>query len=152
MGYAIECDGCLYPEPPPLDIQGRLYDFHSRLGEKPGDGGVELRAALHREEHEELMEALLAMIFFDRSIAAHEPAATEARKALARELADVVYIAYGTAFAFDIDLDAALREIHRAAMSKIVRPNGEPPVFRADGKVLKPPEFVPPDMTKAVTS
>jgi hypothetical protein len=69
------------------------------------------------------------------------------RAKLARELADVVYISYGTAHAFAIDLDAALREIHRAAMRKL---DPATMVVREDGKVMKPPGFVPPDMSQAV--
>ncbi|PTL55736.1 hypothetical protein [Paraconexibacter algicola] len=68
------------------------------------------------------------------------------RSKIARELADVTYVAYTIAWSYGIDLDAALREIHRAAMDKIhanVRREG-------DGKIIKPPGFVPPDMTRAV--
>lgn len=64
---------------------------------------------------------------------------------IARELADVVYVAYTIAWAYGIDLDAALQEIHRAAMSKM-----EANVRREDGKIVKHPGFVPPDMTNAV--
>lgn len=59
-------------------------------------------------------------------------------------MSDVIYVTYGSAWAFGIDLDAALREIHRAAMDKM-----NAGVRRADGKILKPPGFVPPDMTEA---
>lgn len=54
---------------------------------------------------------------------------------LAHELADVVYVAYGTALVHGIDLDAVLAEIHRSNMSKL-GPDGQV-ARRADGKVLK---------------
>lgn len=54
---------------------------------------------------------------------------------LAHELADVVYVAYGTALVHGFDLDAVIAEIHRANMTKI-GPDGEI-ARRADGKVLK---------------
>lgn len=54
---------------------------------------------------------------------------------LAHELADVVYVAYGTALVHGVDLDAVIAEIHRANMTKL-GPNGEI-ARRADGKVLK---------------
>ncbi|MGW3064767.1 pyrophosphohydrolase domain-containing protein, partial [Streptomyces sp. NPDC001130] len=38
---------------------------------------------------------------------------------LAHELADVVYVAYGTALVHGIDLDQVIAEIHRANMSKL---------------------------------
>ncbi|MER5770788.1 pyrophosphohydrolase domain-containing protein [Streptomyces sp. NPDC001985] len=63
---------------------------------------------------------------------------------LAHELADVVYVAYGTALVHGIDLDAVLAEVHRANMSKL-GPDGTP-VRRADGKVLKGDHYQPPDV------
>jgi predicted HAD superfamily Cof-like phosphohydrolase len=63
---------------------------------------------------------------------------------LARELADVVYVAYGTAISHGFDLDAVIAEVHRANMSKL-GPDGRPIV--RDGKVQKGPDFRPPDLT-----
>jgi predicted HAD superfamily Cof-like phosphohydrolase len=63
---------------------------------------------------------------------------------IAQELADVVYVAYGTALAYGIDLDAVLAEVHRANMSKLDA-DGRP-LMRADGKVLKSPLYRPPDV------
>lgn len=54
---------------------------------------------------------------------------------LAHELADVVYVAYGTALVHGVDLDAVIAEIHRANMTKI-GPDGEI-ARRDDGKVLR---------------
>src|SRR5262249_41916280 len=62
---------------------------------------------------------------------------------IARERADGVYVAYGTALTYGIDLDAVLAEVHRANMSKLDR-DGRP-VFR-DGKVQKGDGFRPPDV------
>ncbi|MFE9248547.1 hypothetical protein [Streptomyces sp. NPDC007088] len=62
----------------------------------------------------------------------------------AHELADLVYVAYGTALVHGIDLDAVLAEVHRANMSKL-GPDGEPE-RRADGKVLKGPHYRAPDI------
>ncbi|MFD9337246.1 MazG nucleotide pyrophosphohydrolase domain-containing protein [Streptomyces sp. NPDC060028] len=67
---------------------------------------------------------------------------------IAHELADVVYIAYGTAAAYGIDLDAVIAEVHRANMSKL-GPGGRP-AFRADGKVLKGDAYVPPDVASVL--
>lgn len=112
-----------------------LAEFHAHpnaLGE--GTNTQSLRRTLHEEEHAELMHEL-------EEAACGEPDLRQ----IARELADVVYVAYGTAWAFGIDLDAAMAEVHRAAMDKM-----EAGCRRADGKILKPPGFVPPDMTLAV--
>ena len=109
---------------------GMLAEFHTHPNCAPED--ATLRLTLHREEHKELEDELDV----DRVN----------RFALARELGDVVYVCYGTAFVHGIDLDAALREVHRAALDKL-----EANLRRPDGKVVKPPGFRPPDMTEAVT-
>lgn len=70
---------------------------------------------------------------------------TEELTELAKELADLVYVAYGTAVSFGIDLDAVIAEVHRSNMSKLGE-DGKP-LLRADGKALKPPGYVPPDLT-----
>ncbi|MET7915863.1 MazG nucleotide pyrophosphohydrolase domain-containing protein [Streptomyces avermitilis] len=63
---------------------------------------------------------------------------------LAHELADVVYVAYGTALVHGIDLDAVIAEVHRANMTKL-GPDGRA-VRRADGKVLKGDHYRAPDV------
>lgn len=108
-----------------------LEEFHTHpnvAGSSTNDRA--LRATLHREEHKELQDEL--------------DASTYHRAQIARELADVVYVSYGTARVFGIDLDAALAEVHRAAMDK-ARANCK----REDGKIVKPPGFVPPNMSEA---
>jgi predicted HAD superfamily Cof-like phosphohydrolase len=67
---------------------------------------------------------------------------------IAHELADVVYVAYGTAITYGIDLDAVLAEIHRANMSKLGR-DGRP-VLR-DGKVQKGPDFQRADVAAVLS-
>lgn len=64
---------------------------------------------------------------------------------LAHELADVVYVAYGTALVHGIDLDAVIAEIHRANMTKI-GPDGNVS-RRPDGKVLKGDHYRAPDVS-----
>jgi predicted HAD superfamily Cof-like phosphohydrolase len=64
---------------------------------------------------------------------------------IADALADIVYVAYGAAVTYGIDLDAALREVHRSNMSKLDE-HGRP-VYREDGKVLKSARYRPPDIS-----
>ncbi|MFB7596098.1 MazG nucleotide pyrophosphohydrolase domain-containing protein [Streptomyces sp. NPDC056160] len=63
---------------------------------------------------------------------------------LAHELADVVYVAYGTALVHGIDLDEVIAEIHRSNMTKL-GPDGRI-ARRADGKVLKGDHYEAPDV------
>lgn len=156
---------------PPLLHQSEaarmLAEFH-RVFAHPDTDALWLRPVLHAEEHAELLEAL----------------DSGDKAAVARELADVLYIVYGTAHVMGIDLDAALAEVHRANMSKRAKceacggdgfgkhengyavmnddwtadmceacdGEGRKPLRRDDGKILKGPDFLPPDMAKAVGS
>lgn len=128
---------CVYEalsQPMPGDVAEMAREFN----EHPNSSGKEhtraLTWTLAREESKELI--------YELAMAAD---GNPNHEQIARELADVVYVAYTTAWAFDIDLNAALAEIHRAAMDKM-----EANVRRPDGKIIKHPGFVPPDMTEAV--
>lgn len=63
---------------------------------------------------------------------------------LAKELADLLYVVYGTAVAYGIDIDRVFTEVHKSNMSKLGR-DGRP-VYREDGKVLKGPDYQPPNL------
>lgn len=127
----------------PADVAAMLRAFHELIAH-PDTDALWTRRTLHDEEHVELVEALEEMR--ERESWLCSTCQREALEAVARELADVVYVAYGTAHALGIDLDAALLEVHRANMSKAGGPR------RADGKALKPPGFRAPDMSAAVAA
>lgn len=63
---------------------------------------------------------------------------------IADALADVVYVAYGSALTYGIDLDAVLAEVHRSNMSKLDADGRA--LLREDGKVLKSSRYSPPDV------
>ena len=63
---------------------------------------------------------------------------------IADALADIIYIACGTAVAYGIPLDQVFAEVHRSNMSKLGA-DGKP-IYREDGKVLKGPDYTPPDV------
>ena len=58
-----------------------------------------------------------------------------------KELADLAYVCYQYAAAQGWDLDEALDRVHRSNLSKLV--DGHP-LKRADGKVLKGPNYMKP--------
>lgn len=60
---------------------------------------------------------------------------------LAKELADLLYVTYGTAELFDIPLPKVFNEVHRSNLSKLGE-DGKP-IYREDGKVLKGPGYEP---------
>jgi predicted HAD superfamily Cof-like phosphohydrolase len=68
---------------------------------------------------------------------------------LAKELADIIYIACGTAASYGIPLDKVFEAVHESNMAKLV--DGKP-IRREDGKILKPEGWSPPDIKKILTS
>lgn len=69
------------------------------------------------------------------------------RNALAKELADLKYVTYGTDDTFGIPGDVVFAEVHRSNMSKLA---GGKPVYRDDGKVQKGPDYLPPDIARVI--
>lgn len=65
-----------------------------------------------------------------------------------KELADLIYVAYGYAAYRGWDLDEAVRRVHQSNMSKL-GDDGKP-IFREDGKVLKGPNYRPPFLNDLV--
>ena len=63
---------------------------------------------------------------------------------MAKELADLLYVVYGTAVSVGIDMEPVFREVHRSNMSKV---GGHK---RADGKWVKPPTYSPADIESIV--
>ncbi|GLY81594.1 hypothetical protein [Actinoallomurus iriomotensis] len=63
---------------------------------------------------------------------------------IADALADVVYVAYGAAVTYGIDLDAVLAEVHRSNMTKLDADGRV--LLREDGKVMKSGRYTPPDV------
>ena len=65
-----------------------------------------------------------------------------------KELADLIYVCYQYAENMGWLLDEALDRVHLSNMSKLDE-KGKP-VYRADGKVLKGPNYKPPTLTDLV--
>jgi len=65
------------------------------------------------------------------------------KAALTKELADILYVVYGTAITFGLPLDTVFNRVHASNMSKLV--DGKP-LYRDDGKVLKGPNYQPPKL------
>jgi predicted HAD superfamily Cof-like phosphohydrolase len=111
-------------------------EFHARFGLRlqalPGadiePGLAALRVSLLTEEVGEFADATA-----DRDIVE-----------IADALADIVYVAYGAAITYGIDLDAVLDEVHRSNMTKL--DDEGKPIYREDGKVIKSANFRPPDI------
>lgn len=66
---------------------------------------------------------------------------------IADGLADIIYVAVGTAIRYGIDIDAVIKEVCRSNDSKVV---GGKVVRRDDGKILKPDTYSKPNIEKAL--
>mgnify|MGYP001405256275 FL=1 len=67
-----------------------------------------------------------------------------------KELADLVYVCFQYAENMEWDLDKALDRVHKSNMSKLGL-DGKP-IRRADGKVLKGPNYQPPYLKDLVNA
>jgi predicted HAD superfamily Cof-like phosphohydrolase len=146
-----------------------LRQWHEAVGEKPfierdaagRDDLIALRSTLIAEEAQEVLEALLNYRktqimddYFEDNPAAsvtglHVVEAPRWYEALAKELADLLYVVYGTADLLEIPLEAVFAEVHRSNMSK-VGPDGQV-LRREDGKILKPSTYREADVRGALT-
>lgn len=102
-----------------------VRDFHEKF-DFPIDRGLKgLRGSLLEEEYREYVEA----------------EATDDLVKIADALGDMVYVIYGTALTYGIDLDAVVAEIHRSNMTKETHPSG---------KAAKGPGYEPPDIRRVL--
>ncbi len=100
----------------------RLFDILSQTTPSAVDERTKaLRVRLIQEEFDELKEAM----------------AGDDLSAVAKEMADLLYVVYGTAVSYGIDMSPVFREVHRSNMSKV---GG---YKREDGKWVKPPSYSP---------
>ena len=67
-----------------------------------------------------------------------------AKEECLKELADLVYVCYQYAENMGWFLDEALDRVHKSNMSKLDE-DGKP-IYREDGKVLKGPNYKPPNL------
>jgi len=84
----------------------------------------ELRVSLLQEEVKEFSEALESGNLSE----------------VAKELADILYVAYGAAVALGLDMEMIFAEVHRSNMSK------KGATKRPDGKIIKPSTYTPADI------
>ena len=70
------------------------------------------------------------------------------REATLKELADLIYVCAQYAENMNWDIEQALRRVHKSNLSKLGE-DGKP-IKREDGKVLKGPNYQPPDLSNLV--
>lgn len=117
-----------------VDMFNDVKEFQTAVGqhvgtkpEFPDPEERELRIRLLKEEYEEYIQG----------------ECKNDLENIAKELADIIYIVCGTAASYGIPLNEVFTEVHRSNMTKLV--DGKP-VRRADGKILKPDGWTPPNI------
>jgi predicted HAD superfamily Cof-like phosphohydrolase len=107
----------------------------------PADERIVLRIRLLEEEHRETACALRNLRF----CLAKGLQTDLDLQLLADGLADLIYVAVGTALEFGIPLDRVWDAVHASNMSKV-----SPCVKREDGKILKGPNYHEPRIREAL--
>ena len=126
-----------------------LEEFHKAFGhpvdEKMSVDGMELRRNLIVEEFTELMSEISQVSI---ALARGRKPKLEVRENLLKELCDLQYVISGMAVAFGLPLEVAFNRVHESNMSKLG--NHGKPIYREDGKVMKGPNYKPPDLKALV--
>lgn len=117
-----------------LAIIDNLLEFHKvfslPIGKRPQLPKREIRALRQKLDYEEFNELMAAEIANDLV-------------EIADAIADLIYVLVGHAVSYGIPLDEVWREVHQSNMSKA--PGGIVH-RRADGKILKPDNWRPPQI------
>ena len=118
-------------------LSDQAKEFRSKYNLK-NSADRQTRAVQHRiivEEFKEFLEAEGMLFMHGRNHQEHA----------LKELADLVYVCYQYAHNMGWILDEALNRVHESNMSKLGK-DGKP-IYREDGKVLKGPDYKPPDLS-----
>jgi predicted HAD superfamily Cof-like phosphohydrolase len=117
------------------DVRDFHQAFGQRIGEKPefpDEDERKLRVKLLKEEFREYLDGESFNDIVE----------------VADALADIIYIACGTAVSYGIPLDDVFAEVHRSNMAKLV--DGKV-IRREDGKIQKPEGWTAPNIKKILT-
>lgn len=104
---------------------------------------IDLRVDLLSEELTEYIDEVQQVYRF---IDLRQQPSNNLKAALTKELADILYVVYGFGLTFGLPLQEVFEEVHHSNMSKLGE-DGKP-IYREDGKVLKGPNYQPPELEK----
>lgn len=119
-----------------IDYVGMLREFHEAFGH-------------HIAKKPEIIAsdeiAILRVDLINEEAAEFESATRDENLVeIADALADLLYVVFGAALVYGIPIEDVFTEVHRSNMSKLGA-DGKP-IYRIDGKVLKGPNYSPPDI------
>jgi predicted HAD superfamily Cof-like phosphohydrolase len=118
------------PEPDKTTTMDKVREFAEVMGQKPDP---DLSATLIREEFNEWSDECYLHMHESEFMRNEE-------KDELKELSDLVYVIYGYANARGWNLDEAIKRVHQNNIGRCVQPDGTIK-RRADGKILKNPDF-----------
>ena len=121
-----------------LSLEARAFREAYNLTQSPSVPNRSRQRNLITEEFKEFLEAE-GMLYLS---------SVKVREDCLKELADLVYVCYQYAANLGWDLDEAMYRVHESNMSKLDE-NGKP-IYREDGKVLKGPNYAPPNLNDLV--
>lgn len=110
-------------------------DFGCAIGDSPRmiDGDIaNVRITLMKEELQEYIDAIAAGDLLGA----------------AKELGDLLWVAYGSCVTHGFDADAIIEELHWSNNTK--RDSNGLPVARKDGKILKGPNYRTPNIARVL--
>ena len=135
-----------------MKLQNRediVQEFHSKfnhpIDEQWTSSLLELRLKLIREESGEVMEEFVDMLM---DLERGKPVSTAQKANLLKELCDLQYVLSGAAVSLGLDIQTAFIRVHNSNLSKLGE-DGKP-VYREDGKVIKGPNYKPPNLEDLV--
>lgn len=133
-------------------VQAQVLEFHKAGGHLINDTptAIDSKTTLLRERliREEIFDELIPAMWQGNIIS------------IADALADALYVIYGTAISYGIDMQPISDEVHRSNMTKFGKP-GEyqdtcdasgKSIKDAGGKTLKPSTYEPPDLGPILTA
>lgn len=134
-------------------VQAQVLEFHKAGGHLINETPV-IPDNRHIDTTRRLRVRLIDEEFQELVIALRE----ENLEAIAKELADLLYVIYGTAISYGIDMEPVSAEVHHSNMTKFSVPGAYVETCDATGKsikdeggkTLKPPGYEPPKLREII--
>ena len=117
------------------DVENFMITYGQEVNKKskfPDKKIIKLRVDLIKEELQELEEAIKNNDIVE----------------VADALTDILYVTYGAGHSFGINLDKCFDEVQDSNMSKL--DENKQPIYSENGKVMKGPNYYPPNLKKII--
>jgi predicted HAD superfamily Cof-like phosphohydrolase len=132
-----------------LSREDVVAEFHKAFGHPidvtPSTELIILRNNLIFEEYHELKDELAAAMVDVETLG---EITQKTKERILKEMADLQYVLSGLAVVLGLPLHVAFNRVHKSNMSKL-GVDGKP-ILREDGKILKGPNYAPPDLEDLV--